>query len=125
MTTNPFEVEPSAPRNVEVPAPAGYSARPATPSLLEEILRDGAVGSEPGVPRGGGLDTFLSEVSTARALALWFGPRRFASVDQLARAISVSIGLIGMIFVGITVAIATRALTDVAGQASRRDSKDA
>jgi voltage-gated potassium channel len=34
------------------------------------------------------------------------------------RAISVSIGLIGMLFVGITVAIATRALADV----TRRDS---
>jgi hypothetical protein len=36
------------------------------------------------------------------------------------RLISVSIGLVGMLFVGISVAIATRALADVARQQSNR-----
>ena len=37
---------------------------------------------------------------------------------MIGKVLSIAIGLIGMVFVGITVAIATRALADVARQVS-------
>ena len=62
--------------------------------MLDQVVRQQRQPSGEQEAHPGLLETFLSESSIRGALAIWFGNRRFADVDQLARALSTSIGAI-------------------------------
>ncbi len=91
---NPLEADQPAQANVEVRAsePLASEQRPVTRSLLEKIVGDQKYTSTQEAPRVGQLEAFLRESNTAKALAIWFGDRPFSDLDQLARAITTSIG---------------------------------
>jgi voltage-gated potassium channel len=80
------------------------------------------------VTLGGVLVSYLEDVPVGEAIYFAFitglsiGYGDITPETAWGRVISVAIGLIGMLFVGITVAIATRALADVARHASNHES---
>lgn len=96
MSTDPFEAGSPAQPTTNVDASESVAADTAavTPSLVDAILGNRPLTGAHEETRTGGLDSFLQETSTAKALRFWFGERKFESLDQLARALNTAVAAI-------------------------------